>query len=107
MASSIVSQLRSEKYIGDVEYQFSKLDAYFDTKDKAAKNYTEVDYAPTTISEVVYKTLENIKSLFSISKYADCAADFVYFEAIFRRNTVCISRKINEEIRKICKQDAC
>ena len=48
-----------------------------------------------------------IKSLFSISKYADCAADFVYFEAIFRRNTVCISRKINEEIRKICKQDAC
>ena len=47
------------------------------------------------------------KSLFSISKYADCAADFVYFEAIFRRNTVCISRKINEEIRKICKQDAC
>lgn len=61
VASSIVSQLRSEKYIGDVEYQFSKLEAYFDTKDKAAKNYTKVDYAPTTISKVVYKTLENIK----------------------------------------------
>ena len=55
----------------------------------------------------IVKQMKLSKSLFSISKYADCAADFVYFEAIFRRNTVCISRKINEEIRKICKQDAC
>lgn len=59
--SSIVSQLRSETYKGVVEKQFAKLEAYFDTKSKAADTYSEIEYAPTTISEVVYKTLENVK----------------------------------------------
>ncbi len=35
----------------------------------------------------IVKQMKLSKSLFSISKYADCAADFVYFETIFRRNT--------------------
>lgn len=61
VASSIISQLRSETYNGDVEKQFKKLRAYFETKASAADTYTEVEYAPTTISEVVYKTLENVK----------------------------------------------
>lgn len=61
VASSIISQLRSERYKGDVEKQFEKLYTYFETKSKAAEAYTEIDYAPTSISEVVYKTLENVK----------------------------------------------
>lgn len=61
VSSSIISQLRSESYNGDVEKQFEKLRAYFETKASAADTYTEVEYAPTTISEVVYKTLENVK----------------------------------------------
>lgn len=61
VSSSIISQLRSETYNGDVAKQFEKLRAYFETKASAADTYTEVEYAPTTISEVVYKTLENVK----------------------------------------------
>lgn len=61
IASSIISQLRKGTYAGDVEKQFEKLRAYFETKASAADTYTEVEYAPTTISEVVYKTLENVK----------------------------------------------
>lgn len=61
VSSSIISQLRSETYNGDKEKQFEKIRAYFETKASAADTYTEVEYAPTTISEVVYKTLENVK----------------------------------------------
>lgn len=61
VTSSIISQLRQEKYPGDIEKQFEKLYTYFDTKSKAAEAYSEVKYAPTTLSEVVYKTLENVK----------------------------------------------
>lgn len=61
VSSSIVSQLRSGTYKGDVEKQFKKIETYFATKAKAADTYSEVEYAPTKISEVVYKTLENVK----------------------------------------------
>lgn len=59
--SSIVSQLRSGTYKGVVSKQCNILKAYFETKEKAASTYSEVEYAPTTISEVVYQTLENVK----------------------------------------------
>lgn len=61
VTSSIISQLRKGTYAGDTEKQFERLRAYFETKASAAESYTEVEYAPTTISEVVYKTLENVK----------------------------------------------
>lgn len=61
VSSSIVSQLRSGTYNGDTEKQFNKLIAYFETKSAAADTYSEIEYAPTSISEVVYKTLENAK----------------------------------------------
>lgn len=61
VSSSIISQLRSENYKGDVEKQFERLYTYFETKSKAADTYSEIEYAPTTISEVVYQTLENVK----------------------------------------------
>lgn len=59
--SSIFSQLRNGTYAGDKEKQFERIRVYFETKASAAETYTEVEYAPTTISEVVYKTLENVK----------------------------------------------
>lgn len=59
--SSIISQLRKGTYKGDIEKQYERIRAYFETKASAAETYTEVEYAPTTISEVVYKTLENVK----------------------------------------------
>lgn len=61
VSSSIISHLRSGTYKGDIKKQFAKIGAYFDTKSKAADTYSEIEYAPTTISEVVYKTLENVK----------------------------------------------
>ena len=61
VSSSIISQLRKGTYKGDIEKQFEKIYTYFDTKSKAADKYSEVEYAPTTISEVVYNTLENVK----------------------------------------------
>ncbi len=61
VSSSIISQLRSGKYNGAIEKQFERLYTYFETKSKAADKYSEVEYAPTTISEVVYQTLENVK----------------------------------------------
>ena len=61
VSSSIISQLRKGTYAGDIDKQFDRLEAYFATKASAAEKYTEVKYAPTTISEVVYKTLENVK----------------------------------------------
>lgn len=61
VSSSTFSQLRSGTYQGDCRKQYEKILAYFETKAAAAEIYTEVDYAPTSISQVVYKTLENIK----------------------------------------------
>lgn len=61
VSSAIVSQLRSGKYVGDVENQFNKLIAYFENKDAAAETYSEVDYAPTSTSQLVYKTLRNVQ----------------------------------------------
>ena len=38
--------------------QFAKLAAYFDTKTEGAEGYSEVDYAPTSISEKIYQTIK-------------------------------------------------
>ena len=61
VSSSTSSQLRSGTARGDGDKQFEKLCAYFDTKSAAAATYAEVDYVPTSISQVVYKTMENAK----------------------------------------------
>lgn len=59
VSSSIISQLRSGTYKGDTDKQFEKIITYFETKSAAAETYIEVEYAPTSISELVYKTLKN------------------------------------------------
>lgn len=61
VSSAIYSQLRSGTYKGDVDKQCDKIIAYFETKSAAAAAYNEVEYAPTSISQVVYKTLESVK----------------------------------------------
>ena len=55
---STISQLKKGLYTGNKEAQFAKLEAYFATKATAAGVYSEVDYAPTSISETIYQTIK-------------------------------------------------
>ncbi len=61
VASSVVSQIRGGYYPGDWDKQFEKINTYFANKNAAAETYTEVEYAPTSISTLVYKTLRNVQ----------------------------------------------
>ncbi len=60
VAPSIVSALKSGKYKGDADKQFSILDAYFNARENAvfAANDAE-EYVPTSISENVYAIIKN------------------------------------------------
>lgn len=49
--ASTMSMLKKGTYNGNKDAQFAKLAAYFDTKTEGAESYSEVDYAPTSISE--------------------------------------------------------
>lgn len=57
VSSSVISLIKSGTYKGNVANQLDKLIAYFDTKSEAQELYTEVDYAPTSISTKVYETI--------------------------------------------------
>lgn len=64
--SSIISTLRKGKYQGNDDKIFSKLASYFEIKE--AKNelpdvFVPVDYAPTTISQMIYQRLRNVHIL--------------------------------------------
>ena len=59
--SSIISQIRGGYYLGDWDKQFDKILTYFSNKNAAAEAYSEVEYAPTSISTLVYKTLRNVQ----------------------------------------------
>ena len=59
--SSIISQIRGGYYPGDWDKQFDKIFTYFSNKTAAAEAYSEVEYAPTTIATLVYKTLRNVQ----------------------------------------------
>lgn len=54
--ASTISMLKKGAYSGNKDAQFAKLAAYFDTKTEGAESYSEVDYAPTSISEKIYQT---------------------------------------------------
>ena len=56
--ASTISQLKKGAYSGNKDAQFAKLAAYFDTKTEGAESYSEVDYAPTSISEKIYQTIK-------------------------------------------------
>ena len=61
VSSSVISQIRGGYYPGDWDKQFDKIYAYFENKTAAAEAYSEVEYAPTSISTLVYKTLRNVQ----------------------------------------------
>lgn len=56
--ASTMSMLKKGTYNGNKDAQFAKLAAYFDTKTEGAESYSEVDYAPTSISEKIYQTIK-------------------------------------------------
>lgn len=61
VSSSVISQIRGGYYPGDWDKQFDKIFSYFENKTAAAEAYSEVEYAPTSISTLVYKTLRNVQ----------------------------------------------
>ncbi len=66
IGSSIISTLRKGKYQGNDDKIFSKLASYFEIKEAKKELpdiFVPVDYAPTTISQMIYQKLRNIHIL--------------------------------------------
>jgi len=66
MNAAIISGLSKNNYQGNSDKKFSELASYF--KIKEAKNelpdiFVPVDYAPTTISQMIYQRLRNVHIL--------------------------------------------
>ena len=63
ISASIISQIKSRTYRGDVNQQFSKLASYFDTKEEAAampaNKIAVTGYKPTSISTNTYNVIKN------------------------------------------------
>lgn len=59
ITGSALSQIRKGYYAGNWDNQFEKIYAYFENKAAASETYSEVEYAPTSISTLVYKTVRN------------------------------------------------
>lgn len=58
VSDSIISQLKSGKYIGDVNAQIEKIENYFSVKSEQKQNYRELEYAETSISSKVYSVIK-------------------------------------------------
>lgn len=57
VSGTALSQLRNGKYAANPQKIFDTLAGYFGVKEKAQLTYSEVGYAPTSISEQVYATI--------------------------------------------------
>ena len=57
ISGTTLSQIKNEKYNANPQKIFDALAGYFGVKEKAKLTYTEVKYAPTSISEQVYVTI--------------------------------------------------
>ena len=57
ISGTALSQIRNGKYNANPQKIFDTLSGYFDVKEKAKLTYSEVEYAPTSISEQVYATI--------------------------------------------------
>lgn len=57
IAGTSLSQLRSGKYPSNPQKLFTTLEKYFGVKEKAKLTYTEVSYAPTSISSQIYNLI--------------------------------------------------
>lgn len=56
VSGTALSQARSEKLIKTEKF-FNTLTSYFDVKEKAKLTYSEIRYAPTSISEQIYDVI--------------------------------------------------
>ncbi|MDE5620663.1 MAG: AAA family ATPase [Ruminococcus sp.] len=57
VSGASLSQLRNGKYNANPQKIFDTLASYFEVKEKAKLTYSEIGYAPTSISEQVYVTI--------------------------------------------------
>lgn len=63
ISTSIMTQLKSGKYQGDIEKQFKLLEDYFNLKEeaKSKSSYRTDKYVPTSISSEVYNYIRNVQ----------------------------------------------
>lgn len=54
ISGTALSQIKNGKYPADPQSIFDAIAEYFGVKEKAKLTYTEVDYAPTSISTQIY-----------------------------------------------------
>lgn len=54
ISGTALSQIKNGKYAANPQNIFDVLSDYFDVKEKAKLTYTEIDYAPTSISSRIY-----------------------------------------------------
>lgn len=54
ISSTALSQIKNGKYPADPQSVFDVIANYFEVKEKAKLTYTEIDYAPTSISTQIY-----------------------------------------------------
>ncbi|MDE6671306.1 MAG: AAA family ATPase [Ruminococcus sp.] len=57
VSGTALSQIRNGKYNANPQKIFDVLSGYFGVKERAELTYTEIEYAPTSISEQVYVTI--------------------------------------------------
>ncbi len=57
ISSSTISQLRNKKYPADPQQVFGILESYFGVKESASLTYSEIKYAPTSISSEIYNII--------------------------------------------------
>ena len=57
VSAAVISSIKNEKYKGDIQGVFNKLESYFGIKEAAENTYSEIQYAPTFISTQVYEIL--------------------------------------------------
>ncbi|MDE6835194.1 MAG: AAA family ATPase [Ruminococcus sp.] len=57
VSGTALSQIRNGKYNANPQKIFDVLSGYFGVKERAELTYTEIEYAPTSVSEQVYVTI--------------------------------------------------
>lgn len=62
VSGTALSQIKNGKYNANPQKIFDTLAGYFGVKERAELTYTEVEYAPTTISRQIYSVIANCQS---------------------------------------------
>ncbi|MDE6035989.1 MAG: AAA family ATPase [Ruminococcus sp.] len=62
VSETAISQIRNGKYNANPQKIFDTLAGYFGVKERKKLTYSEIDYAPTTISRQIYNVITNCQS---------------------------------------------